>query len=107
MFLVLAVIVIVLLAVALGVVGTLLSVVWWLIAGLVIGAIARLLVPGEQPIGLFTTSLLGIAGALIGGLVGSEFFGFGQVGQLLLALAASVLLVVALVAPSNRERVGS
>lgn len=39
----------------------------WLIAGLVVGAIARLLMPGRQSLGIFMTMLLGIVGALVGG----------------------------------------
>jgi uncharacterized membrane protein YeaQ/YmgE (transglycosylase-associated protein family) len=41
----------------------------WLLAGLVVGLIARLLVAGRQPIGFLRTILLGIGGAFIGGLV--------------------------------------
>jgi uncharacterized membrane protein YeaQ/YmgE (transglycosylase-associated protein family) len=41
----------------------------WLLAGLVVGLIARLLVAGWQPIGFVRTVLLGIAGAFIGGLI--------------------------------------
>jgi uncharacterized membrane protein YeaQ/YmgE (transglycosylase-associated protein family) len=39
----------------------------WLVAGLVVGAIARLVMPGRQPMGVIMTMLLGIVGALIGG----------------------------------------
>jgi uncharacterized membrane protein YeaQ/YmgE (transglycosylase-associated protein family) len=42
----------------------------WLIIGLIAGAIARLLVPGKDPLGFLGTLLLGLVGSLIGGFVG-------------------------------------
>ena len=42
----------------------------WIFFGLVVGLIARALVPGEQPMGLFRTMLLGMGGSFVGGLVG-------------------------------------
>src|SRR6056297_3505049 len=42
----------------------------WLLFGLVIGALARLLMPGRQPIGFLGTVLLGIVGSFIGGFFG-------------------------------------
>jgi len=47
----------------------------WIIAGLIVGAIARFLVPGKQDIGILFTILLGIAGALVGGFIGTLLFG--------------------------------
>ena len=46
-----------------------LSLLSWIITGLIIGMIARLLVPGRQGIGLLLTIGLGIAGAFVGGLI--------------------------------------
>jgi uncharacterized membrane protein YeaQ/YmgE (transglycosylase-associated protein family) len=46
-----------------------------LIVGLIAGAIARLLVPGRQPIGIMGTILLGIVGSFIGGFLGYVIFG--------------------------------
>ncbi|HXF57363.1 MAG TPA: GlsB/YeaQ/YmgE family stress response membrane protein [Actinomycetota bacterium] len=45
------------------------DVIVWLIVGLVAGAIARLLVPGEDPMGILGTMLLGLVGSVLGGLV--------------------------------------
>ena len=39
----------------------------WLVAGLIVGAVARLLIPGRQPIGCAMTAVLGVVGALVGG----------------------------------------
>jgi uncharacterized membrane protein YeaQ/YmgE (transglycosylase-associated protein family) len=50
----------------------------WIIFGLIAGIIAKLIMPGEDPGGFFITILLGIAGALLGGFVGS-WIGFGPV----------------------------
>ena len=41
----------------------------WMVAGLVVGAIARFLVPGRQPMGIFMTMALGIVGAFAGGAI--------------------------------------
>ena len=46
------------------------NVVWWLLIGLVAGALARLLVPGRDPMGLGGTLLLGLVGSLVGGFLG-------------------------------------
>jgi len=43
---------------------------WIAIVGLVVGALARFVMPGEQRMGLVLTSLLGIAGSLVAGLIG-------------------------------------
>jgi uncharacterized membrane protein YeaQ/YmgE (transglycosylase-associated protein family) len=45
------------------------SILSWIVCGLIVGAIARFLVPGRQSMGLMMTSLLGIAGALVGGFL--------------------------------------
>jgi uncharacterized membrane protein YeaQ/YmgE (transglycosylase-associated protein family) len=41
----------------------------WIVFGLIVGAIARLLMPGRQPLGIILTILLGIAGSFVGGWV--------------------------------------
>jgi uncharacterized membrane protein YeaQ/YmgE (transglycosylase-associated protein family) len=46
------------------------SIIGWLIIGLIVGGIARLLMPGRDPMGCFATALLGIAGSFVGGLIG-------------------------------------
>ena len=51
------------------------SILWVLLAGLVIGAIAKLLMPGRDPGGCILTMLLGIAGALVGTWLGRMFTG--------------------------------
>ena len=46
------------------------SIVLWILFGLVVGVIAKLLTPGRDPGGFLITVLLGIAGALVGGFIG-------------------------------------
>jgi uncharacterized membrane protein YeaQ/YmgE (transglycosylase-associated protein family) len=51
-----------------------LHIIWMIIIGLVVGLIARLIVPGKQRLGLIATALLGIVGAYVGGTLGSVVF---------------------------------
>ena len=70
----------------------------WLIWGLFVGLLARLVVPGRQPIGFLWTIGLGIAGALIGGFVATEILHVADsdefdFGSFLIAVATSALLL--------------
>jgi uncharacterized membrane protein YeaQ/YmgE (transglycosylase-associated protein family) len=51
----------------------------WIIFGLIAGGIAKLIMPGKDPGGCLATSLLGIGGALIGGVLGTYLFDWGTV----------------------------
>ena len=53
----------------------------FILFGLVIGLVARAIMPGRQSMGLIATTLLGIAGSFVGGLVGSLIYG-GRVLEL-------------------------
>ena len=69
----------------------------WLILGLVVGIIAKFLMPGKDPGGFVITILLGIAGAFIGGFIASRI-GFGAVSgfdlrSLLIAVGGAILLL--------------
>jgi uncharacterized membrane protein YeaQ/YmgE (transglycosylase-associated protein family) len=55
-----------------GLIGTIIS---WAVFGLIVGAIARFLYPGRQPMSILMTMVLGVIGSLLGGLV-SWMFGF-------------------------------
>jgi uncharacterized membrane protein YeaQ/YmgE (transglycosylase-associated protein family) len=50
------------------------NIIWWLIVGLVAGFLARLLVPGRDPMGFLGTLLLGLVGSVIGGFIASLIF---------------------------------
>ena len=52
-----------------------LSFIWWLIIGLIAGAIARLIMPGRDPMGWIATMLLGIVGSIVGGLISWAIWG--------------------------------
>jgi len=69
----------------------------WIVLGLIVGALAKWIMPGDDPGGLVVTALLGIAGAFVGGFLGSllglgSFTGF-NVGSLVLAVAGALLLL--------------
>lgn len=69
----------------------------WILFGLVIGIIAKLLMPGRDPGGFIITILLGIAGALLGGFVGRTMGFYGpseSAGWLMSILGAIILLVL-------------
>ena len=50
------------------------SIVWWLIIGLIAGFVARAVVPGRDAMGVIGTIVLGIIGSLVGGFLGSLFY---------------------------------
>jgi uncharacterized membrane protein YeaQ/YmgE (transglycosylase-associated protein family) len=69
----------------------------WILFGLVVGVIAKLLMPGRDPGGFIVTILLGIAGALFGGFIGRAmgFYGENQgAGWIMSILGAIVLLAL-------------
>jgi uncharacterized membrane protein YeaQ/YmgE (transglycosylase-associated protein family) len=70
----------------------------WLVLGLIVGIIAKFLMPGKDPGGFVLTIILGIAGAFVGGFFGSRM-GFGSVSgfdlrSLLIAVGGAVCLLV-------------
>src|SRR5207248_11477228 len=79
----------------------------WIVFGLIAGAIARLLMPGRQPMGIILTIVLGIVGSFVGGVIGNAFHGVpfaepapsGWIGSILGAFL--ILLVAGMV--SNRR----
>jgi uncharacterized membrane protein YeaQ/YmgE (transglycosylase-associated protein family) len=83
-----------------------------ILLGLFAGAIAKLLLPGDDPGGIIVTTLIGIAGALLGGFIASaldigrleEFF---DLGTWLLAIGGSLLLLILYRAVSGSRRRGA
>lgn len=63
--------------------------------GLVVGVVAKLLMPGRDPGGFIVTILLGIAGAVLGGYIGRllGFYGPGEGAGFLMALLGAILLL--------------
>ncbi|MGH9410611.1 MAG: GlsB/YeaQ/YmgE family stress response membrane protein [Vicinamibacterales bacterium] len=68
----------------------------WILFGLAVGVIAKLVLPGRDPGGFVVTVLLGIAGALIGGFIGraAGFYGPHQSAGWLISIAGAVGLLV-------------
>ena len=71
----------------------------WIVLGLLAGAIAKLIVPGDDPGGIIITILLGIVGAVIGGFLGSRIFGIGlenfwSLQTWIVAIIGSLVLLV-------------
>jgi uncharacterized membrane protein YeaQ/YmgE (transglycosylase-associated protein family) len=71
----------------------------WLLVGLIAGAIARLLVPGRDPMGWLGTLALGLVGSLIGGFLAQLFFrgdaqGFSPAGLIGSIIGAIIALLV-------------
>ncbi len=69
----------------------------WLLVGLIVGALAKWLMPGKDPGGFFITILIGIAGAMVGGFLAS-LIGIGGVsgfnfGSIMVAVAGALLLL--------------
>ncbi len=75
------------------------GIIGWILLGLIAGAIAKLILPGDDPGGFIVTTLIGIAGALLGGFIASaldigdldEFF---DIGTWLIAIGGSLLLLL-------------
>ncbi|MFZ1415088.1 MAG: GlsB/YeaQ/YmgE family stress response membrane protein [Defluviicoccus sp.] len=70
----------------------------WIVFGLVAGLLAKFIVPGRDPGGLIVTILLGIAGAVVGGFIGTQL-GFGavdgfNVGSFFTAVIGAIILLV-------------
>ena len=75
---------------------TLSVILWWVLIGLVVGAVGRLVVPGRQHIGILLTILIGVVAAIIGGILTAALLGAGHtiitfiVAVLLAGLAVSL-----------------
>jgi uncharacterized membrane protein YeaQ/YmgE (transglycosylase-associated protein family) len=84
------------------------AIISWALWGLFVGAIARLLRKGHQPIGILWTMILGVAGSLIGGFIATDLLSIADhdhfdLGSFLIAVATSFALL-ALAEPIERRR---
>jgi uncharacterized membrane protein YeaQ/YmgE (transglycosylase-associated protein family) len=72
-----------------------LAIIGWAIFGIIVGAIAKLLMPGRDPGGLLVTMLLGIAGALVAGFLGRALGWYepGEAAGFIMATLGAVLLL--------------
>ena len=78
----------------------------WILFGLVVGIIAKLLMPGRDPGGFIITILLGIAGALLGGFIGRAmgFYGPNEAAGWIISILGAIVLL-ALYRMTVRRRV--
>ena len=72
----------------------------WIIFGLIAGAVAKMILPGKDPGGFIMTIIIGIVGAVVGGLI-SDILGFGGVSpgfnltSFIFAVVGSIVLLLA------------
>lgn len=85
--------IIVLLVIGGFVFGLVLKLLWFVLVGLLIGALARVIIPGQQQIGLLATALYGIGGSLLGGII-ADILDFGSI----LGFVTAVVVAAGLIA---------
>lgn len=81
----------------------------FIIAGLIIGALARLVKPGKQNLGVIATLLLGLVGSVIGGVVANllgtgSIFELNVIGFIVAVIAAVLLIGVAETVTGNKSK---
>jgi uncharacterized membrane protein YeaQ/YmgE (transglycosylase-associated protein family) len=80
----------------------------WIIFGLIVGAIAKLLMPGKDPGGIIVTMLLGIVGAILGGYAGRATGMYGpndSAGIFMSILGAVIVLLIYRLAVGRRRTI--
>lgn len=83
--------------------------IWWIIIGLVAGLLARMIMPGRQPMGWLLTIVLGLIGSVVGGLISSAIFGtdprdpgFHASGLIMSTVGAIIVLALYLAVEKRR-----
>ncbi len=86
------------------------GIIGWIVLGLIAGAIAKLIMPGDDPGGIIVTMLIGIVGAILGGFIASSL-GFGELGKffdirtwVISIVGALILLAIYRVVVGRRSR---
>ena len=83
----------------------------WIVLGLLAGAIAKAVLPGDDPGGIIVTMIIGIVGAILGGFLGQALFGvdtldeFFDISTWLTAIVGSIVLLVIYRAVTGRRGV--
>jgi uncharacterized membrane protein YeaQ/YmgE (transglycosylase-associated protein family) len=74
---------------------TMFSILGWIVFGLIVGALAKLVMPGRDPGGIIVTIVLGIVGALLGGWLGRAIglYGPGEAAGFVMALIGALILL--------------
>jgi uncharacterized membrane protein YeaQ/YmgE (transglycosylase-associated protein family) len=81
------------------------SILGYVMVGLIVGVLARLLVPGRDPIGFFGTLLIGILGAVLGGWLAGAFFAETEGVDWLASIGVAIVLVLLVRALSKRRAI--
>jgi uncharacterized membrane protein YeaQ/YmgE (transglycosylase-associated protein family) len=83
------------------------AIISWIVFGLVVGALAKLVMPGDDPGGFIVTILLGIAGAMVGGLIGRAmgFYGPDQAAGYLMSIVGAIVLLALYRMLARRRRI--
>jgi uncharacterized membrane protein YeaQ/YmgE (transglycosylase-associated protein family) len=84
------------------------SIVLWILFGLVVGVIAKLLMPGRDPGGFIITTLLGVAGALVGGFIGRAvglYPSYQSTAGFFMSIVGAVIILAIYHAVTRRARV--
>ncbi len=71
------------------------AVIFWIIIGLIAGALGKLIMPGDDPGGIFVTMLIGIAGAILGGFL-ANLIGLGGGGVIWTIIVATIGAIILL-----------
>jgi uncharacterized membrane protein YeaQ/YmgE (transglycosylase-associated protein family) len=69
------------------------SLLWTIIVGLIVGIIAKVIMPGRDPGGFIITTLLGIAGSFVGTFIGRMFFGHGYTAGFIMSVLGAIALL--------------
>ena len=72
------------------------GILWMLIIGLIVGAVAKLIMPGKDPGGIIVTIILGIAGAFLAGFLGRAlgWYGEGDVAGFIASVIGAIILLI-------------
>lgn len=79
----------------------------WVLFGVIVGALAKLVMPGRDPGGIVVTMLLGVAGAVLGGFIGRAlgFYGEGEAAGFLMSFLGAIVLLALYRMMVRRRRV--
>jgi uncharacterized membrane protein YeaQ/YmgE (transglycosylase-associated protein family) len=68
----------------------------WIVFGLIVGAVAKLIMPGKDPGGIIVTILLGIVGSLLGGWLGQAlgFYGPGEAAGFIMSVVGAIVVLL-------------
>ena len=85
------------------------EILWMAIIGLVVGALAKLIMPGKDPGGVIVTALIGVAGALLAGFLGRAlgWYGAGEPAGFIASIVGAVILLAIYRAVVGRRVAGT